>query len=100
MITGVMFAVAALISLIVIWVTEGMFKREAPFGVAADYVIGLIAGVGVAALDYYVFVPMFFTNAAEWLRLVAAITEGPFCAWLILWIIRQIARPPLKTQAE
>ncbi len=90
--------VAGLLSLIVVWLVEGLFKREAPFGEAADYIIGLIFGVVVAALDYYWIIPYFFKQ--EWVRIAGAISEGAIGAWLILWLIRQVKRPPLKTKAN
>ncbi len=95
-IVGIMLAVTGLLSLILIWIVEGAFKRKAPFGEAADYVIGLVFGVGIAALDYFVFIPAILGTAPEWFRLAGSASEGTTGAWLILWIIRQIARPPLK----
>ena len=67
-----------LLSLLLIVIVEGMFKREAPFGEAADYVIGVIGGVGFAALDYFVIIPIFFK--AKWLIMAGAISEGVFAA--------------------
>jgi hypothetical protein len=91
---------AAVISLLVIWIVEPMFKREAPFGIPVDYVIGLLAGIGFAALDYYVLVDLVIgAGVKEWMRLGAALMEGPGAAWLALWIVRQITRPPFKTNA-
>ena len=94
MLAGITLGVAGILSLIVVCIFEGMFKREAPFGEMADYIIGLISGVGIAALDYFIFIPIFFDT--EWLRILGSILEGAFGAWLVLWLIRQIARPPLR----
>jgi hypothetical protein len=101
MLIGIMLAVTGLLSLIVVWLTEGLFKREAPFGEAAEYVIGLIAGVGVAALDYFVFIPgILGADTAEWFRIGGSMLEGTASAWIALWIIRQIARPPMRETKE
>ena len=96
MLAWIMLAITAVLSLIVVFMVEGMFKREAPFGVAAEYVIGLIGGVGFAALDYFILIPGLIGKAPEWFRLAGALLEGVACAWLFLWIIRQIVRSPMK----
>jgi hypothetical protein len=94
---AVVLGVAGILSLIVVLVAEGLFKREAPFGKVADYVIGLIAGVGWGALDYFVLVQAILgPDTAEWVRISAAVIEGPLVAWLVLWALRQIIRPPAK----
>ncbi len=101
MLQVILFVVVGLLSLIVVWVCEGLFKRRPPFGELADYVIGLLAGLGWAALDYYVLVTaMLGPNAAMWLRVGAALIEGPALAWLILWALRQIVRSPVKDTAQ
>ena len=89
---------AGLLSLALIWIVEGLFKRQAPFGEAVDYLIGLIVGVGVAALDYFVLIPLFFKK--QWIIAAGAVAEGVIAAWFILWIIRLIVRPPFKTTDE
>jgi hypothetical protein len=99
MLAIVSLGVAGLLSLIVVSVAEGLFKREAPFGNMADYVIGVIVGVGWGALDYFVLVQAFLgADTAEWLRVSAAIFEGPIMAWIVLWALRQILRPPMKAR--
>lgn len=98
MLEAIILGLSAILSLILIWMVQGMFKKEPPFGAAADYIIGLIAGVGVTALDYWVFIPWIFgSGAATWLRAGVALLEGVGCAWLILWIIRQVAGPKKKS---
>ena len=89
---------SGLLSLLLIVIVEGMFKREAPFGEVADYVIAVIAGVGVAALDYFVIIPIFFK--AKWIIMASSVAEGVFCAWLVPWLIRQLARAPIKTEDD
>jgi hypothetical protein len=97
MIPAIVLAGAGLLSLIVVWFVEGLFKRVAPFGDAADYLIGLVAGVGVAALDYWFLIPMFLgQDVAGWLRVGGSILEGAVAAWFILWVIRLAVRPPMK----
>ncbi len=95
MIVAITLGMAGLLGLIVVWIVEGMFKRQPPFGEAADYLIGLVSAVGIAALDYYFLIPAFFPNT-HWMWVAGAISEGAFGAWLVLWIIRQAARPPFK----
>lgn len=101
MLVWIMLGATALLSLLLVWIVEGMFKREAPFGAAADYIIGMIGGVGVAALDYFVFIPgLIGSEVAEWFRLAGSLAEGTVSAWLILWILRQIVRAPVKEQGD
>jgi hypothetical protein len=89
---------SGVLGVIVTWIVEGMFRREPPFGEAADYVIGFLAAIGWFALDYYVLVPAFFgADAAEWLKLAAGLVEGPVASWLVLWALRQALQSPLKS---
>jgi hypothetical protein len=102
MITIIALVLSGVIGVIVTWIVEGMFRREPPFGEAAEYIIGFLAAVGWFALDYYVLVPAFFgANAAEWLKLSAGLIEGPVASWLVLWALRQALQTPLKrTQTD
>lgn len=99
MIVAITLGLAGLLGLIVVWIVEGLFKRQPPFGEALDYLIGLISAVGIAALDYYLLIPAFFPNT-RWMWVAGAISEGAFGAWLVLWIIRQAVRPPLKGEGN
>ncbi|HEC23745.1 MAG TPA: hypothetical protein ENI95_12605 [Chloroflexi bacterium] len=97
MIVWITFGIAGLLGVIAAWLVEGLFRRKAPLGPVADYVIGLLASVGWGALDYYVLVPVFFgADAAQWLRAGAAIVEGPIAAVVVLWALRQVMRAPFK----
>jgi uncharacterized membrane protein YeaQ/YmgE (transglycosylase-associated protein family) len=95
MIAAITLGLAGLLGLIVIWIVEGLFKRQPPFGEVVDYLIGLISAVGIAAIDYYLAIPAFFPNT-RWMWVVGAISEGAIGAWLVLWIIRLAVRPPFK----
>jgi hypothetical protein len=98
MITTIALVLAGVLGAIVTWIVEGLFRREPPFGEAADYIIGFLASAGGFALDYYVLVPAFFgANAAEWLKLSAGLIEGPIFGWLVLWALRQALQTPLKS---
>jgi len=89
---------AGVLSLLVVWIVEGLFKKEPPFGMAVEFIAGLFAGLLVAALDYWVFVPWVFgADSKEWVRMLAAVAEGSASAWLILWILRQVKSSRLKT---
>lgn len=99
MVAIIMLIATGVLSLIVVWIVEGLFKRESPWGTAVDYLIGVVGGVGFAALDYFFLIPVFLgSNVAEWLRAGGSLLEGTGTAWLVLWIVRQATQPPLKRQ--
>lgn len=95
MLVGMMLALTGLLSLLVVWIVQGASQRAAPLGEAAEYLIGLLAGVGVAALDYYVMFPAFFRQPPPgWMVLGGSALEGVVFAWLVVWALRQLARRP------
>lgn len=95
MLVGVMLALTGLLSLLMVWIVQGVARRPAPWGEAAEYLIGLLAGVGVAALDYTVMFPAFFRQPPPgWMALGGSALEGVVAAWLVVWALRQIVRRP------
>jgi uncharacterized membrane protein YeaQ/YmgE (transglycosylase-associated protein family) len=92
---------AALVILVVLWVILGLvaaalapriFKKPAPFGLTAEYVICVVTALAVGLLDWLVFLPMF--NITGPLAFVGALVEPFLSAWLVIWILRQVKQTP------
>lgn len=88
-----MIAVYIILGLVITLLLQNWFKRPAPFGVTADYIIGVAAALVVGLLDYLVFIPLVGLEAPLW-RMLGSAAEAPFGSWLILWVIRQIKGTP------
>lgn len=91
----------ALFILVVLWIVLGViaavlspriFKRPAPFGTTAEYLICVVTAVAVGFLDKWALsLPMFrgFTAPMPFIIMLAE----PFgSALLVLWILRQVKR--------
>ena len=87
--------------LVVLWIILGVvaaalspriFKKPAPFGMAAEYIVCVVTSIGVGLLDWLVFLPMF--NITGPLAFVGSLVEPFFSAWIVLWILRQVKQSP------
>ena len=89
----------AMTILVVLWVILGVvaaalapriFKKPAPFGTTAEYIICVVTAIVVGLLDWLVFLPMF--NITGPLAFVGSLVEPFLSAWLVIWILRQVRR--------
>jgi len=89
---------ATLIVMIIIWVVMGaligvlagsIWKGERPYGENGDYIAAVIATVITGFLDWYV-LPLIGIEGL--VRFIAALTEPPLMALVVLWAMRRFKR--------
>jgi uncharacterized membrane protein YeaQ/YmgE (transglycosylase-associated protein family) len=96
----------ALFILVVLWIVLGViaaalspriFKRPAPFGTTAEYLICVVTAVVVGFLDRWALsLPMFQFQPP--LPFIVMLAESFASALLVLWILRQVKRDTPATQ--